>query len=420
MKNNDLIYEDMYYKNEEEKVLKLPISSAEVNMKDKKCDYKTLAIMTLYSKRSSRESHRYIYRKDILNNKEEIENLSGLKIDTLCRNIKKLCKLPNNIIEAHNTNNEVSYSIKYKDGYNRKYVIIKRDVLETLIKCTSSNAIKVYILLKYRCGGKLTKLTRQEIASNIGLSPNSRSNLLTVTNIIQELKNLNLIKVIKEYDVIINEETQDSHTICFNCFSVNEDNENIKNKPVYFSKTHKNAISFYNDKLGYIETYKGNGNGDYISVRCPYCGGRYRINVNTIYKRIKVVCPHCHNEEKHKSNPTSINHIPSFNERKIIDYLDNEDILYYYDTPLFEDLKGLGGGLLRPDFIIPSQNLWIEYDGKQHYEWFEQMMSHDDFLKLQEHDRIKNEYAKKNGWNLVRISYYEYNNINKILNELLK
>lgn len=35
-------------------------------------------------------------------------------------------------------------------------------------------------------------------------------------------------------------------------------------------------------------------------------------------------------------------------------------------------------------------------------------------------DRIKNKYAKKYGWNLIRIPYWEFDNIETILNEKLK
>ena len=94
-KNKEKIKEEIVEEPIEEnkcKVIKFPMSSDEVNMKNKKCDYKTLAIMTLHSNHTPSENHRYVYKKDILLNKEEIESLSKNQIDTICRNIKKLCK----------------------------------------------------------------------------------------------------------------------------------------------------------------------------------------------------------------------------------------------------------------------------------------------------------------------------------------
>ena len=38
--------------------------------------------------------------------------------------------------------------------------------------------------------------------------------------------------------------------------------------------------------------------------------------------------------------------------------------------------------------------------------------------RLIANDRIKDEYAKANGWSMVRIPYTQYNNIENILDEL--
>lgn len=42
------------------------------------------------------------------------------------------------------------------------------------------------------------------------------------------------------------------------------------------------------------------------------------------------------------------------------------------------------------------------------------------FLKQQEYDKRKDEYCKNNNTKLIRIPYWEYKNINVILDELLK
>ena len=75
------------------------------------------------------------------------------------------------------------------------------------------------------------------------------------------------------------------------------------------------------------------------------------------------------------------------------------------------------GRVLRYDFWVPSHNTLIEYDGEQHttigqgrYRVTEQMVA-----RCQEHDRIKNLYAQDNGYNLLRISHTDFNNIPHIL-----
>ena len=234
--NLEEYFDYMDSEDDEERVVKFPMSSSEVNMKDKKCDYKTLAIMTLYSYKNKCEDHRYVYKNHILLNKEEIESLSNNKIDTVCKNIRKLCKLSNKLIEAKNTENGIVYQINYKDENDRKYVIIEEDILRVLLNGCSSNAIKTYILLKYRCQYihkneykyLETKLTRADIASNIGLSPKSKSSLMIVTDIIYTLESLGLIKVRKQYTDMVHEDTQVHYTAKYNYFTIVEYDEWIE------------------------------------------------------------------------------------------------------------------------------------------------------------------------------------------------
>ena len=44
----------------------------------------------------------------------------------------------------------------------------------------------------------------------------------------------------------------------------------------------------------------------------------------------------------------------------------------------------------------------------------------DSFETLQAYDKRKDEYAKKNGWKLIRIPYWEFENIESILEKELK
>lgn len=108
-------------------------------------------------------------------------------------------------------------------------------------------------------------------------------------------------------------------------------------------------------------------------------------------------------------------------EKRIAHYLDNLGINYVYDKGYFKNLVGTGGQLLRPDFIIPSLKIWIEYDGEQHHEpvnfrgAMNEQQIQDTFKKVQQNDQIKNQYAKDNNWILVRIPFTEYDNIEQIL-----
>lgn len=111
-------------------------------------------------------------------------------------------------------------------------------------------------------------------------------------------------------------------------------------------------------------------------------------------------------------------------ENRISVYLQNNMIDYIYDKRYFKDLKGIGGTCLKPDFIIENKKIWIEYDGIGHFEpkdfagkgkeWAEK-----NFETLKYHDKLKDEYAKEHDWKLIRIPYWEYDNIENILDENL-
>lgn len=79
----------------------------------------------------------------------------------------------------------------------------------------------------------------------------------------------------------------------------------------------------------------------------------------------------------------------------------------------------------RFDFYLPQYNLFIEYDGQQHYEpvrfhGCNEEENQCELKKIQEHDKIKNNYCKENNINLLRIPYWETKNIETIINNHLQ
>ena len=68
------------------------------------------------------------------------------------------------------------------------------------------------------------------------------------------------------------------------------------------------------------------------------------------------------------------------------------------------------------DFYLEDYNLCIEYDGEFHY----RNVYYESCLELtQKHDRMKDEYCKDNGIKLLRISYKEKNDIERIIDSAL-
>ena len=73
------------------------------------------------------------------------------------------------------------------------------------------------------------------------------------------------------------------------------------------------------------------------------------------------------------------------------------------------------------DFYLPSYNTIIEYDGEGHY-YPVDFKGHDGtetFQRTAKNDKIKNEYCKNNNINLIRIPYWDYDNIEMILDNIL-
>ena len=135
---------------------------------------------------------------------------------------------------------------------------------------------------------------------------------------------------------------------------------------------------------------------DFCCAQCEYKCSEH----STLKKHIKAI----HTNPKPRSM--------SRGEQKINNYLKKLGINFIREAT-FNELIGLSGGLLRFDFRINegSQPVFIEFDGKQHYEpvkWnsnesAEDVLAH--FKVLRTHDRIKNDYCKDEGYELLRIRY---------------
>ena len=90
-----------------------------------------------------------------------------------------------------------------------------------------------------------------------------------------------------------------------------------------------------------------------------------------------------------------------------IEILLKENNISYIKEFKFNDL-----GLYRFDFYLPEYNRLIEFDGKQHFQECGGAWDKNDNLKQrQERDKIKNQYALDNNIDLIRIPYWERDNI---------
>lgn len=109
--------------------------------------------------------------------------------------------------------------------------------------------------------------------------------------------------------------------------------------------------------------------------------------------------------------------IESLGEKKIRECLDRFSVNYIEEYRI-NDCRNI-----RPlpfDFAIfknGSLLCLIEYDGRQHFNESDWFGGRDNFLSVRENDGIKNSYCKENHIDLIRIPYWEYENIESILDE---
>jgi len=150
------------------------------------------------------------------------------------------------------------------------------------------------------------------------------------------------------------------------------------------------GIKYSLEKVNYVN------NSTKIELICPEHGS-FWITPNNCFM-YGYDCPKCSRTKE------------SSGEKRIREFLESNNITFLQEANLFEKY--------RFDFYLPDKNILIEYDGIQHFEPVEYFGGEEGLLRTKERDRIKEEFAKNNNIELVRISYKDYSNIENLLNEI--
>lgn len=165
------------------------------------------------------------------------------------------------------------------------------------------------------------------------------------------------------------------------------------------SKSHDEFISGLTDECKVIVIGKYTRSHGKILVKCKQCGDEFYMRPDHI--RDGVGCSKC---------------IQSKGELMIESVLNNGKVAFI-NQYRFNDCI-----LKKPlpfDFYLPELNVCIEYDGIQHFEPVSVFGGEEEFGRVRVRDKIKDEYCNKNGIKLIRIPYWEFENIENILiNEL--
>lgn len=101
----------------------------------------------------------------------------------------------------------------------------------------------------------------------------------------------------------------------------------------------------------------------------------------------------------------------SIGELNIETLLKENNIVYEKEKTFLDFVYEETNGRPRFDFYLINYNRLIEFDGKQHFYDTGWTNQHINFSKRQRQDRLKNEYAKSHNIDLVRIPYWERDNI---------
>ena len=172
--------------------------------------------------------------------------------------------------------------------------------------------------------------------------------------------------------------------------------------------------------------------------RCPHCNGGTFLGEKSINKRLKTLYDdeillvdgfngmrepakffNTISEVEFTALPTnvlqgySLGRKISNGEFAIKTWLESKGIYFEYQFTV-EKLKR------KPfDFYIPDKNILIEYDGEQHFKPVKFFGGKDKYAKQQKTDAVKTKYCENNQIKLVRIPYWQLEEINTILKDAI-
>lgn len=173
---------------------------------------------------------------------------------------------------------------------------------------------------------------------------------------------------------------------CFKCFGSHRKSHSKYIKDVYTKYGHLIRI-----KSEYISARNA------VEVECLLCGHTRSATAQNILNGDG--CPTCHESK---------------GERRIRGFLEHIGVPF---TPQKHLMNCGKTNPLKFDFF--TSGVAIEYDGIQHYKPVEIFGGEVRFKKQKKLDVIKDKYCVDNGIPLIRIPYWEYDNIDAILTEKL-
>lgn len=178
---------------------------------------------------------------------------------------------------------------------------------------------------------------------------------------------------------------------CMHCYG---------NKLLSQEEFEKRVYDQRGDEYSVIGKYINNSTK--IVMRHNKCGCEWNV-VPSVFLSKESGCPKCNQ---------------SRGERKIEKYLCDNSIIYIPQMK-YDGLVGVNNIPLSYDFFLPKYNILVEYQGQQHEQPVTWFGGEEKFRRQQEIDKIKKEYAKEHNIELIEIWYYDFKNIEQILESRL-
>jgi len=172
-----------------------------------------------------------------------------------------------------------------------------------------------------------------------------------------------------------------------------------------------NLIHNYDSNIEIFDISYNTYNDNSIKIKCVECGFLFKTTLSMILNG-KNRCNHCTNAQ---SNSEYITETILINNNFLYDSEVSFDGCVYINKLTF-------------DFVVYNKTdnsiyKIIELDGQQHYKPVcfggDKKIALLEFEKLKIKDQIKNEYCQNNNISLLRIPYWEFDNIENILDEEL-
>ena len=228
-----------------------------------------------------------------------------------------------------------------------------------------------------------------------------KDNTLTQLEIIKDFKNVHGNKYDYSKVNYINNKTK-VEIICPEHGSFFQKPGNHSNQKDGCPKCTKSCLKSRNEHINDFKKVHGN-KYDYSKV--DY--------INSM-KKVEIICPEhgsfFQKPNDHKQgNGCPICGKKSKGEERIKEFLEENNIEYLREYNLFKKY--------RFDFYLKDLDTVIEYDGIQHFKPINYFGGEKGFKETCFRDKEKDIYCKKNNINLIRISYKDFNKIEKILSK---